>query len=314
MTEAATPPPAPAPEPPAEVSRGSRWRRRLGGCGLILLILAVLLVLRTAWCLRDRSSGYALDLSVPPPAAPAPLQAGFGRADITPDLARTVWLAGFRMGRQATAVHDPLWAMAVVLDDGHSRIGFVSLDAIGFFHDDVVSVRRRLSPEWGLDYVVVAATHNHNTPDLMGIWGPHPLRTGVDPDYQELVIDASVRALGEAVGDLSPASVRGVRIPSDPAGLVTDTRPPEVYDADLRVLLFRREDGACAGSLVTWANHPETPWSKNTEITADFPGFLRDGLEHGLRASEPGLGGTSWGATPKSAPGGASTPPFTNSG
>jgi hypothetical protein len=48
--------------------------------------------------------------------------------------------------------------------------------------------------------------------------------------------------------------------------------------------------------MVTWGNHPETPWSRNTEITADFPGFLREALEHGVRAEgrlvEAGLGGT----------------------
>ena len=31
-----------------------------------------------------------------------------------------------------------------------------------------------------------------------------------------------------------------------------------------------------------WANHPETPWGKNTEITADFCGVLRDALERGV--------------------------------
>jgi hypothetical protein len=47
---------------------------------------------------------------------------------------------------------------------------------------------------------------------------------------------------------------------------------------------------------VTWASHPETLWSKNTEITADYPGYLRDVLENGFKYEgnvlEPGLGGT----------------------
>lgn len=47
---------------------------------------------------------------------------------------------------------------------------------------------------------------------------------------------------------------------------------------------FTRVDSAtCLGSLVIWPNHPETVWSQNTEITADFCGYLRDGWEHGIR-------------------------------
>jgi hypothetical protein len=55
-------------------------------------------------------------------------------------------------------------------------------------------------------------------------------------------------------------------------------------------------DGTTLGSIVSWADHPETPWSDNTEITADFPGYLRDALEHGVKDDgkvlDPGVGGT----------------------
>jgi hypothetical protein len=33
---------------------------------------------------------------------------------------------------------------------------------------------------------------------------------------------------------------------------------------------------------VGWADHPETPWSENTELTADFCGYLRNALENGV--------------------------------
>ncbi len=60
-------------------------------------------------------------------------------------------------------------------------------------------------------------------------------------------------------------------------------------------MLFRRADGAVMGSIVNWADHPETPWADNTEITADFPGFLREALENGITVDgtqvAPGLGG-----------------------
>ena len=56
-------------------------------------------------------------------------------------------------------------------------------------------LRQRLTPALGLAYAVIAATHNHSTPDLMGLWGPHPLSSGVDPAYRERVIATAARTL-----------------------------------------------------------------------------------------------------------------------
>lgn len=266
---------------------------------LVLLVLAAALAATwVVWHVRDRNKGYEvnLDLRVPPNAAPLPLRVGFGRMKITPDLSRTVWLAGFDNGRRATSVHDDIWAIAAIIDDGSHRVGIVALDAIGFFHDDVVAVRRLLEPGARLDYLIVASTHNHSTPDLMGIWGPRAGISGVDATYRAAVVEAAASAVVAAMGAMEPAYLALREIPLSPEGLVADSRDPQVFDATLRLMLFMNPmTGRTIGSIVNWANHPETPWRENTAVTADFPGYLRDALEHGVQAEgQPpvrGLGG-----------------------
>jgi hypothetical protein len=281
----------------------SFWRGLLGFCIWITLASLVALVVYGAYALRDRNPGYELAVSIhakPARDLPYPLHVGFGRVKINPDLSdpgRPVWLAGFSQNRAATAIHDDLWAIACVIEDGYTRLGIVGLDAIGFFHDDVIAVRQRLPQRLRLSYTVICSTHNHSTPDLMGLWGPNHLTTGVDPAYRELVISATVRALTSAIDALAPAKVAFHEIATETEGLVTDTREPIVHDPDIRVMHFTHQvHGATIGTLVNWANHPETPWSGNTEITADFPGYLRDALEHGITRDgelvQPGLGGT----------------------
>ncbi|MCW5553315.1 MAG: hypothetical protein KIS67_14290 [Verrucomicrobiae bacterium] len=276
--------------------------RLLRWAAVLFLLLVVALVARGIYAFRDRVPGYQLDLKIDAAesqADPRPLQVGFGRVKINPDLAdpkRPVWIAGFGQKRAATGIHDDLWAIACVVDDGHARLGIVALDAIGFFHDDVVAVRRACAEAWKLNYVVVSSTHNHSTPDLMGLWGPHPLRSGVDPVYREQVIAAAVKALGDAVAALQPARVAYHELSMPTDGLVADTRKPIVFDPDVRVMHFSRvTDASTLGTIVGWANHPETPWSQNTELTADFCGFLRDALERGVhhqgRELAAGLGG-----------------------
>ena len=280
----------------------SRFRVWAGRMGLALLGLGLLFTGRVAYSLRDRTQGYSIRLDIPPQAAGtnAPdFRVGFGRVDITPKVgqgAPPVWMAGFSQGRAATGVHDPLSVTALVMDDGHVRVGVAVLDAIGFFYDDVIAVRRACEAELKLNYTIVCSTHNHSTPDLMGLWGPNPFESGIDVNYRERVIQSAAQALRTAAGGLQVSKVSVHEIQTPPDGLVADTRKPQVFDCDLRVMLFRNATGdAVIGSMVGWGNHPETPWAKNTELTADFPGVLRNALENGIhqgnQVAMPGLGG-----------------------
>ncbi len=267
-----------------------RLLRRLlfWGAGLALIGLLCLLA-RGLYAFRDRIPGYTLNLRIDPAKSRAearPFRVGFGREKINPDLSnpkQPVWLAGFDQHRAATRIHDDLWAVAVVLDDGDTRLGIVALDTIGLFHGDVIAIRRACAPEWKLDYAIVCSLHNHSTPDLMGLWGPDFLRSGVAKAYREQVIAQAARALGNAVAALQPARVAFHEIPCPTDGLVADTRKPVVFDPDIRVMHFTSAaNGATLGTLVGWADHPETPWAHNTEITADYCGVLRETLEHGF--------------------------------
>lgn len=255
----------------------------------LTLIAVALGTVACAWVVyhtRDRNPGYSVELHLPVTSdggRTPRLLVGFGRETITPDLTRTVWLAGFATGRRATAVHDDLWAVAMVVDDGEHRLGMVALDSIGLFHDDVIAIRRRVGARTRLDYLIVTSTHNHSTPDLMGLWGPRTGFRGVDDDYRDLALDRAAMAIATAATTTVPARLSLYEIPIETAGLVADSRDPQVFDSTLRMMhVTSAADGSTLGSLVNWADHPETPWSANTEITADFPGYLRDLLEHGV--------------------------------
>lgn len=292
------------PTPAPQVKPHRSWPKRILRLALWLVILLVVAVVaRGYFAFRDRLPGYSVAVDIDGAKAlaqPQPLKAGFAKVNISPDMslgAPPVYIAGFSQNRTATRIHDDLWAIACVLDDGTSRIGLVALDAIGFFQDDVARVRGRLQPELKLDYAIICSTHNHSTPDLMGLWGPDILHTGVNKAYREKVIESCAGALAQAVAALQPARVAFHEIRTEPVGLLTDTRKPDVYDCDLRVMHFLKAGTSeTLGSIVNWGNHPETPWSKNTEVTSDFCGYLRDALEKGVemegRRYADGLGGT----------------------
>jgi hypothetical protein len=279
--------------PTSRLRRALRW--------LLIICCGLLVAVAAARYLRAARShpGHQFALARAANSEPKPLRVGLARAKINPPLndpAHPVWLAGFSQNRRATAIHDDLWAVAVVIDDGYTRLAIVSLDSIGVFHDDVLALRAQLGRELGLTYTIVCATHNHSTPDLMGLWGPNPLRTGVDPAYRTQVLTTAAQTVAQATTALTEARLALHEVPVPPTGFLADTRLPLVFDSDLRVMHFTAaSDGHTLGSIVTWGNHPETPWSKNTEITSDFCGALRTALEQGVTPTGqpplPGLGG-----------------------
>jgi hypothetical protein len=205
----------------------------------------------------------------PAPAGAAGLQVGFGATDITPKLgAKPVYLAGFGQNRKATGTHDPLLARAVVLRDGAKKIALASVDLVGFFHPNVLNVRKGLER---FDYVLVSSTHNHEGPDSLGLWGPSMVQSGVDPDYMAMVEKQIVQAVKAADAACKPAQAR-IGTAKAPE-LLHDGREPYVKHDDLVALEFREAEGdGLLGVVVQWNCHPETLGSKNTLVSADFVG------------------------------------------
>ncbi len=198
-----------------------------------------------------------------------PFHVGFGEIDITPELRddQPVWLAGYSHGRKATGIHDPLMARCVVLRDGARKIALVSVDLIGLQYTETTRIRAAL-PDF--DYVLVSSTHNHEGPDVIGIWGRTPVTRGVDNDYLTLIVEHVTKVVRAAERQWVEATAAYGTAENE--NLLRDSRRPYVVDGMLRALVFRRSDQTSpVGVVVQWNCHPEALGSKNTLLTADFP-------------------------------------------
>ena len=114
---------------------------------------ALILVLAAAWAEAQQNVAQA--------EGPGSLRAGAAVADITPDLGE------IRIGdgnMPVTAVHDPLHARCLVLDDGGTKIAIVICDNIGIGRDTYDEARRLISRESNVppENVLMAATHTHS--------------------------------------------------------------------------------------------------------------------------------------------------------
>lgn len=204
-----------------------------------------------------------------------------------------VYLAGFGNNRIATGKHDDLWARAIVLEYGGTKIAIVSIDFIGYYSKanfyGLGEISKFVEPKLGLSEILIASTHNHQAPDTIGAWGSNALSDGKYPKYLRFVDRQIAKAINKAGASTARAVMKLAR--TDPqtspsiAGMQTRThgRPPNFFDEELRVMQFF--DGSRAtldkviATVINWNTHPESMESKNTVITSDFPHAVREAVE-----------------------------------
>jgi hypothetical protein len=210
------------------------------------------------------------------------LQIGYAQTDITPALARPVYLAGFGQDRRAEAIHDPLWARALAISDDQTTLVLCALDLIGLFRPDVIDVIDSLKtsetfakfkPE-----VIIAATHTHHGPDTLGLWGPNSFRSGVDRACLKTIKDQIAATILKALEHLEPGNVKCVSIKAP--GLIKNPRDPQIVDDELTLLQFLDPgSGRALASLYNFPCPPEVLGEKNPHITADYVYPLRESVE-----------------------------------
>ena len=217
---------------------------------------------------------------------------------------QAVWLGGFQNGRAATGVHDPIWARAVVFEQGDLRVALVALDVTGWFNTEIIATRALLADRGvDLDLLIVHSTHNHEGPDTFGLWGETASVSGADPAYNAAVQAFTADAVEAAVADLREVgemSVGTLDLSTRPEGLrnyINDYRDPQIIDPTITAVSFTDGAGQTIAVLAHSSNHPEGTADESTLISSDFPDQLRETIESGVTwpdgSSRAGVGGVA---------------------
>ncbi len=214
-----------------------------------------------------------------------------------------IFLAGFGNNREATGYNDRLWARGIVVDGHGGRVAIVALDLVGYFNNEIQTIRALVDPASAIDYLVVHSTHQHEGPDTLGIWGPDELTSGVDPAYLDFVNQSVADCVDDAVANMQPARLKFATTDSDGLSLGIDAEDDGFGVADGKVLvdddliapdtdgrivnsrlaimqaIRARHPRTVLGTLVNFASHPESLGSNNTLVTSDFPHYAREAIE-----------------------------------
>ena len=225
-----------------------------------------------------------------------------------------VWLFGG--ARAAEDVKTDVEARALAFTEGDITVVIVYIDCIGLLAGDMDKIRNdpRLAG-LDIDHIVIGATHAHDAPDTIGLWGPTATSTGREDFVMNGLYDAAVSAIKDAVTNAEPAqmviaSTKLINDPNNPMSKTDDwnqdIRDPIIFDPTLTIARFVKvsDPNTTIGTLVNWGDHPEVAHFDSTVpamVTAHYPHWLRDHVENGVLRSESqyaatdlaGLGGVT---------------------
>jgi len=205
-----------------------------------------------------------------------------------------IFLAGFGNDRLATGCHDDIWARAVVIDDGEHKIAMASVDLIGYVYYGryygFSKAQEQVDPLLGIDTFLFSATHQHEGPDALGLWGFFEFADGKFPRYLQFVDRQVARAINAAGAPDAMHEVTAIAATTDPTldptlrgmQVRTGCRPPWFFDQELRALQFVDEDDTTVATLINWGTHPESLEDQNTEVSSDFVNYIRERVEQEL--------------------------------
>ncbi len=214
--------------------------------------------------------------------------AGVAKINITPST--PVIMAGYS-GRPDPfkGVHDSLFAVATVFDDGAAKAVIIAADVIGFSHDSWDKITKKIEKETGIPqkFILLSPNHTHG--------GPATGRYGEDPDndlaaYNRELNNKLVTVTKEALGRLQPAligsgkgickmSINRRALNSSTKGLRIGKNPYGPVDHEVGVVRIDNQEGKVFSLFVNWPTHATVMGRENYMITADWPGATRRHIE-----------------------------------
>ncbi len=213
------------------------------------------------------------------PKAQTRFQIGFAVENLTPNKPLATAGYGNRRGKPFSSVHDSIYVRAMVIDNGTVRVAIVTADLL-IIPPAVTEVLAQQLPEinFNLNTTFLGATHTHNSIGNWGV-GATQLLYGNYSDSVVYFIAGKIKScIKKAEHDLKPATLKSGNIPLKAAVRNRLDSKHGGIDSLIRVVEIHRSDST-KGILLSYTAHATCLYSRDLELSRDYPGALVDNLE-----------------------------------
>jgi hypothetical protein len=176
-----------------------------------------------------------------------------------------------------TGMKGDLFARALVLEKGNTRVAIVNIDNLGwpaYLGDRSRKLIKGVAPE----NVLIGVTHTHSAPDAYG-FPDEKGNTAADLAYLDWCVKQVADAVNEAVAKLEPASLK-TAVSEAKGKIAYNYYAPELYDHRMGVIQAIATTGTNQGkplaTLVNYATHPEILGTGRKTLSPDLCGPLYD--------------------------------------
>ena len=221
------------------------------------------------------------------------LQAGAAKVDITPAADAALPMSGYADRKEGfKGIHDHIYARAIVLSDGVRVAAIVAWELIGVPNTVWEVLSQRIARETGIpvEYLLLAAVHDHSAPAPFGMYGNDSPKSA---SYTKQVEDATVEAIRKAKESLQPAKIgigtgrayaninRREYSPDGGWWLGYNSEGPS--DKTVTVIRFDALSGKPIALLINYSVHAVVMGAENYQISGDLAGATSRYVENYYR-------------------------------
>lgn len=215
----------------------------------------------------------------------AEIRAGLAKVDITPPVGGKT--TGYSGAPPTDGIHDRISGRVVVLESGETCVALVAVDLCVFdspwLHGQMTGI--------GVDRLLLMNTHTHSGPDMDQADFPSK-----EEPWRRTVEERLLGAIKEAKEGLFPAFFAAgegaIALGYNrlvPRGEFAETHfnnpdriPYGPIDPTVGLIRITDEGGQLRAVLVSYACHPVVLGPRNAQISADYPGVMREIVEKEL--------------------------------
>ena len=259
--------------------------------GFLVIIVALILLVAFSLAPVDRTPASEFDsykrmmermdqldtLQIPKPSHH--FSVGYSKVNLTPSRRTATAGYGNRRGKLFTEVLDSIYVRAMVIDNGTEKVAIVSADLLIIPPTVTLRLENEL-PKIGysLSNTYLGATHTHNS---IGNWGEGATRFiygKYDESIVNFIADKIIESIQKASANRKPSSLKSgvIPVPKPVDNRLIDGGPE---DSLLRVVEIHRNDSSKL-LFMSYTAHATCLYSRDLELSRDYPGKLVDTLEH----------------------------------
>ena len=200
------------------------------------------------------------------------MKSGFAKIEITPPLGTAFTGYAARQG-VIEQINDPLFARAIVFDDGRHAAALITCDLLGLTSEFVQLCRAQISEQTGIpaSHIMISCTHTHSGPATLPIIGCGD----VDADYLNQLRVKIVQAAEFAFGARQKSGIgfgkSCLRIGINRRVAGADPNAP--MDDELIVIKIADESGNALGLLSNYGCHGTSIDPQLLAVSGDYAGL-----------------------------------------